>query len=86
MKLNLKAKIGQLNRLKGKKTFTVADMIKLLNNLDETAEIRFGVLTEKATEFYQDDNFIFRLAQDSREDEWEGNYVVEIITDGKGIY
>lgn len=80
MKLNLKAKIGKLNRLQGKKTFTVADMIKLLNNLDETAKIRFGVLTEKGTNFCQDDNFIFRLAQDSREDEWEEDYVVEIIT------
>jgi len=85
MKLNLKAKVGQLNRLTGKKTFTVSDLIKLLSNLDESAEIRFGVLTEKATEFSQDDNFIFRLAQDSREDECEGNYIVEIITDGKGL-
>lgn len=83
MKLKLKTKIGQLNRLKGKETFNVADMINLLMNLDETAEIRFGVLIKNGcTSFCQNDNIIFRLAQDSREDEYEGSYVVEIITDG----
>ena len=83
MKLNLKAKFGKLNRLTGKETFTVSDLIKLLSNLDENAEIRFGVLTEKNTVFSQNDNFIFRLEQDSTEDEWEGNYTVEIITESK---
>jgi len=85
MKLNLKAKIGQLNRLQGKKEFTVSDLIKLLNNLDEKAEIRFGVLSDAGMTFTQDDNFIFQLTQDTREDQWEGNYVVEIITDGKDL-
>ena len=83
MKLNLKAKFGKLNRLTGKETFTVSDLIKLLSNLDENAEIRFGVLTEKKTVFSQNDNFIFRLEQDSTEDEWDGNYTVEIITESK---
>ena len=83
MKLNLNVRIGEVNRLIGKEIFTVADMIKLLNDLDENAKIRFGVLSDKSISFTQDDNFIFRLKQDDREDEWEGNYIVEIITDDK---
>ena len=83
MKLNLNTEIGHLNRLKGKELFTVSDLIKILSDLDEDAEIVFGVLTENYIKFVQDDNFIFKLEYNSLEDEGEGIYTVQIITDGK---
>ena len=85
MKLNLKAKLGQLNRLNGKETFTVSDLISLLRNLDESAEVKFGVLTENTIAFCQDDNFMFRLARDSKENDFESNYIVQIITERKDL-
>lgn len=80
MILKCNAKIGVYNILQGKEKFTVGDMINLLSSLDEKAEIRFGVKVQQCVGFYQNDNLIFRLAQDSREDEWKGHYNVEIIT------
>ena len=85
MKLNLNAKIDKINTLKGKEEFNVSDLIKLLSKLDESAKIRFGVrIKENVTGFFQDDNFIFRLTYDNIEDEDEGNYVIEILTNAIG--
>jgi hypothetical protein len=76
-------KIGELNILKGKEQFTVSDLIKILNKLNQDAQIIFGVATKKSTSFCQNENFIFRLRYQDREAEWDENYTVDIITDGK---
>ena len=85
MKKELKVgniEIGKLNILKGKEEFTVSDLIKILNVLNQDAKIDFGLLSSRGTGFCQNENLLFRLKYRNREDEWEGNYTVEIITDG----
>ena len=74
--------IGELNILKGKEEFTVSDLIEILSILKQDAKIDFGVLYSKGTCFCQNENLLFRLDYRNREDEWDKNYTVEIITDG----
>jgi hypothetical protein len=74
--------IGTINKLTDKQEFNVSDLIKILNSLNENAPIQFGVLGKKGICFCQNENFMFRLTYPNREDEWEGNYTLQIITDG----
>ena len=75
-------KIGEVNVLKGKEQFTVLDLIQILNNLKQDAPVVFGVAKKSSTCFSQNENFMFRLRYRDREAEWDGDYTVDIITDG----
>jgi len=74
--------IGKVNILKGKEQFTVSDLIKILNKLNQDAPVVFGVAKKSSTCFSQNENFMFRLRYQDREAEWDENYTVDIITDG----
>jgi len=86
MKLDLKVKINSINTLKDKPVFKVVDLINLLKKLDENAKIKFGVISELNNfSFTQNDDFIFQITHDTREDEFEGNYTLNIFTEYKEI-
>lgn len=81
MKNNLTVKFNQLNALKGKDEFTVQDFIDVLANLDGSAKLSFATIDNRECRVSnQDENLIFRLHQDSRDDEILGNYEVVICT------
>lgn len=81
MKNNLTAKFNELTTLKGKDEFTVQDFIDVLANLDGSAKLSFATIdNQKCSVSNQDENLIFRLHQDSRDDEITGNYEVVICT------
>jgi hypothetical protein len=90
MKNNLNIKINQLYRLQGKPKFMVIDLIKILENLDDNTEIKFGILTENKNiqhiKFTENFNLIFRLSQDTNKNNLNNNYILEIITDGNGFH
>ena len=81
MELNLNVKKEIINELKGNNKFTVSELIKILNKLDKNALVEFGVLQDdNSTTFSQDSNLLFRLSYRTREDSYDDNYAVEIIT------
>ena len=81
MKLELNCKKNKLNFLKGKPKFLVSDLKKILNKLDDNVEINFGVLKNNNVIFTQEYNFIFDIHYQTRDDEMEENYQLNIITD-----
>ena len=62
------------------------DEIQNLKHLTNQIEVIFGVKEENSICFSQHDNLIFNLNQNNREDEAEGKYVVEIITDNRNNF
>jgi len=78
--------LEKTNVLRGKDIFTVNDFIKVLSKLNPECEVIFGVKEENSICFSQHDNLIFNLNQNNREDEAEGKYVVEIITDNRNNF
>jgi len=81
MKFNLNVKREVINELKGNDKFTVSELIRILNRLDENAIVDFGVLKENNhTVFSQDSNLLFRLSYQDREASDFDNYTVQIIT------
>ena len=72
-------KNGQINFLKGKEKFIVSDLIKILNLLDENAEVRFGVLGDDLS-FKQEEIFVFSIKYDSK---LKDDYIFNIITINK---
>lgn len=74
-------KLGETMRLKGKKEFTVDDLINLLHKFDKNNVIRFGVIIDSINHCYsQDENFIFRLSKDAIDSE---NKILNILTEHK---
>lgn len=70
-------------KLVNKPKFTVLDLINVLKNLDENAEINFGVIDKKAINYVQNENFIFELNFRNTEDYLDDNYIVNILTEYK---
>ena len=76
-------KIDHINILRGKDSFTVKDLKKVLDKMNDHAEVRFGGINLETnhTIFKQEDNMIFRITFDDRESEWEEDYTLEILTE-----
>ena len=53
--------VGKINYLRGKDVFNVKDLIKVLNLLEPSTKVNFGVINSDGIVFSQDDNFIFDL-------------------------
>ncbi len=83
MELHLKTKFETINRLQGKGTFTVSDLIGILTKIDKNAIVRFGVINGNNTSFVHSDNFIFRLSQEDRDAEYNDEYTLHILTESK---
>jgi hypothetical protein len=82
IKLNPKLKNGQINVLTNKDQFTIGDLKKILDSLDEKAEVKFGWYVEGSQPvFCQNANFIFRLKPTEKSNLDTNQYVLEIITD-----
>ena len=73
----------KINRLTGKDIFTISDLVKVLSKFDQDAKVNFGTITEKCCSFSQNDNFIFQLYYNSREDDDAGRYEFHILTEHK---
>ena len=71
----------KINRLTGKDIFTIFDLVKVLSKFDQDAEVKFGIITEQCKSFSQNDNFIFQLYYNSRENDDIGKYEFHILTD-----
>jgi len=84
MNTNKKTQISsKINFLDGKESFTIKDLIFVLNKFDETSEVVFGKLQENGTSFSQKSNFIFRTFYTSREKEYDSDYTFGILTDDR---
>jgi hypothetical protein len=78
-KVNLK--IGEINRIKQNKVFTFLDLINILSQFKPNTEIIFSVLNGGSLENEQNFDFIYELDYGSREDEYEDNYTLTIISE-----
>ena len=71
----------KINRLTGKDIFTISELVKVLSKFDQDAEVKFGIITEQCKSFRQNDNLIFQLYYNSRENDDIGKYEFHILTD-----
>ena len=80
-KLGLNAKPGKIKVLRGKKYFTVRDLKRILDKIDDRAIINFGVIDNYGNTFFeQEDDLIFEIYQDTREDIWANRFDLNILT------
>jgi len=77
-KFTTKVNKNEIIFLRLKNDFTVKELQIILSSFDENTKISFGVLSNKATEFYQDDDFIFRVSSDGLNENGDS---LEILTD-----
>jgi hypothetical protein len=80
MKNNLNVSFNEVVSLNDKPKFLIEDLIKLLSELDPFAEVVFATINDWGVNLSQEENFIFSLRQEDRDDEILGTYKLYVIT------
>ena len=78
----LNVKKDKVNRLTGKSDFNVGDLKRILNEIPEATNVRFGVITDKGTSCCQEDNMIFELRSIHEKDQGLVDSDLYIFVDG----
>lgn len=80
-KLTLKAGINVLN-FDENRSFTVFDLKQILDRFNDDAQIIFGIWQKGCISYTQKEDLILNIDRSciSRDEEWEGKYLLGIIT------